>query len=133
MTSRAATGGWGLLLAAGLHADWHLARPLHHRLSLAWPGHWVATAALFALVGWWIARRWTDRRWRMALDVLVIALVVAQVIEPSLEVLVYEHRLGYPVEPERWRVLARTLAAALPAYAVALWMCAPRPAARVAA
>lgn len=46
-----------LLLAAGIHVDWHLARPHHHRLSMDWSQHWIFAAALFAIIGCIIARR----------------------------------------------------------------------------
>ena len=39
-----------VVLAAALHVDWHLARPLHHRLSLDWSHHWLITAAVFTIV-----------------------------------------------------------------------------------
>lgn len=114
-----------LLLAAGIHVDWHLARPQHHRLSLGWSEHWLFAGALFAVIGWVIARRWPAERWQLGGWVLVSALLLAQLVEPLLEVAFYQHRLGYPHEPERWRVFWVCLATGLPAYAAALWLCAP--------
>ena len=35
---------------------------------------------------------------------ILLALVVAQLVEPVLEALVYDHQLAYDVEPERWLV-----------------------------
>jgi hypothetical protein len=116
-----------VILAVVLHLDWHLARPVHHRLSLEWPHHWLATAAAFAIVGWIIARGWPRDRWQLGGAVYVAAVVLAQVVEPGLEVLVYEARLGYAVETERWAAFGRAMAAATPAYWGALWVCARRP------
>jgi hypothetical protein len=111
-----------LLLAVGLHADWHLARPLHHRLSMAWQHHWIFAALLFALVGALVALRWPPpARWRSGARVLVLGLIAAQFIEPVLTLAFYEHRLAYEVEPERWAILFESLAVGLPAYVVTLW------------
>jgi hypothetical protein len=113
-------------LAAVLHLDWHLARPAHHRLSLDWPGHWLATAVLFAITGWIIARAWPDARWSLGAAVFVAAVILAQLVEPVLEILFYEGRLGYEGEPARWAAFGQAIAAATPAYWGALWLCAPR-------
>jgi hypothetical protein len=113
-----------VLLAVALHADWHFARPVHHRLSLGWPYHWLVTGALFGIAGWVIARRWPAARWPLGVAVFVGAIVVAQGLEPMLEVLFYEGRLGYNSEPERWAAFGRAIAAAIPAYWGALWLCA---------
>jgi hypothetical protein len=115
-------------LAAVVHVDWHLARPLHHRLSLAWPHHWLFAAAAFAVVGCIVARAWPHAPLRTAAWVVALGLVLAQGIEPLLEVALYEHRLGYPHEPARWRVFAACVAAGLPALLLALWLCRPRTA-----
>jgi hypothetical protein len=113
-----------VLLSAVLHVDWHLARPAHHRLSLDWPYHWVATALVFAGSAWLIARRWPTVRWQLGATVLVAAILLAQVIEPALEVIVYQGRLGYASEPARWAAFGQALAAAIPVYWGALWLCA---------
>ena len=111
-----------LLLAVGLHVDWHLARPLHHRLSLAWQHHWIFAALLFATVAALLALRWPPpARWRAGAWVLAIGLVAAHVIEPVLTLAFYERRLAYEVEPERWMIFFESLAAGLPAYVVTLW------------
>ena len=117
-----------LFLATAVHVDWHLARPTHHRLSLGWEQHWLFAAAAFALVGWAIARRWPDRPWRAAAGIVAGALVIAQVIEPMMEVLAYQGRWGYPGDPGRWGVFMTCVAAGLPAMALALVTCRPRQA-----
>ena len=115
-----------LILGATLHVDWHLARPLHHRLSLAWSEHWLATAAIFAIVGCVIARFWPSQRFRVGAIVLVSAAVLAQFVEPLLEALIYERRLGYDVEPARWVAFVESIVASSIAYIAALILCAPR-------
>lgn len=115
-----------LVLAAAVHVDWHLARPAHHRLSLAWPHHWLFAAAAFAAVGWVIARRWPAAPGRVAAGIVSLALGLAQGVEPVLEVALYQHRLGYPSEPGRWAAFGLCVAAGLPALLLALRFCRPR-------
>src|SRR5687768_4498118 len=111
-----------LLLAIGVHVDWHLARPLHHRLSLAWQHHWIFAALFFSAAACVIAFRWPRAaQWRTAGWILLWGLVGAQLVEPVLTLAYYEHRLGYEVEPERWEAFFECLAAGLPAYVATLW------------
>jgi hypothetical protein len=56
--------------------------------------------------------------------VYVTAVILAQIVEPVLEVLFYHGRLGYAGEPERWAAFGRAMAAATPAYWGALALCA---------
>ena len=114
MRSRLFASGLCIALAVGLHVDWHLARPRHHRLSLAWPYHWVITAVLFGIVAWLIARLWTRDRWRIGFAIFLGAVFLAQIVEPMMEILVYEQGLGYPADPGRWEVFLLTMAAAIP-------------------
>jgi hypothetical protein len=119
----------GIVLAVSLHADWHLARPHHHGLlnpGLNWPYHWVATAAVFGIVGFVIARFWPRRRWQIGVLALVIGVVAAQLIEPVGEAAVFQQRLGYVSEPGRWLAFWQALAAAVPTYLLALWLGAKR-------
>lgn len=115
-----------LLLGAGLHLDWHLARPLHHRLSLGWSHHWAITAGIFAVAACVIARFWPAQRWRMGAIVFVGGALIAQVVEPVLEVLIYEGRFGYDVEAARWVAFGKSLLASAVAYVSALALCAPK-------
>ena len=115
-----------LALAAFLHLDWHFARPLHHRLSLDWSSHWIACAAVFALVGWYVARRWPEAKWTAAAWNVAIALIVAQVVEPLLETAYYDGRLLYDVEPARWAAFGQCLAAGLPALGLILFVAGRR-------
>jgi hypothetical protein len=67
-----------------IHVDWHFARPHHHRLSLEWSSHWLFGMVFFAVAGWYVARRWSDRPWRAAAWNVALALILAQGIEPCL-------------------------------------------------
>jgi hypothetical protein len=113
------------LLATAIHVDWHLARPTHHQWSLGWTQHWIFAALVFGIIGWMIARIWPERPVRVALRVVGLAVLLAQGIEPVLEVALYQHRFGFPNEPERWVVFAICLAAGLPVPGAALWFCRP--------
>jgi hypothetical protein len=116
----------GLLLATLIHIDWHMARPAHYhlggRLGLGWPYHWMVTALVFAIAGWFIARTWPEKRWRVGAESLAIGVVIGQGIEPMLEVAQAYHRFGYPDEPARMTAFWQTMLAAVPAYAIALWL-----------
>jgi hypothetical protein len=124
--------GLSLLLAAGIHVDWHLARPHHHRLSADWGEHWIFAIVLFALAGCAVARAWPAERVRLGAWVLGAAVVLAQVVEPLLEAAFYDRTLAYDVEPARWTAFFVCLGAGIPSYALALWLCA-RPVPRLRA
>ncbi|HJU68434.1 MAG TPA: hypothetical protein VJ650_09300 [Gemmatimonadaceae bacterium] len=113
-------------LAAVIHIDWHLARPVHHRLSLGWTDHWIFAVAAFAIVGCLIARGWPDAPARAAAGIVGLAVLLAQGVEPVLEVAFYDHQLGYPDDPGRWGAFALCLAAGLPALVATLVVCRPR-------
>ena len=120
---RCASCTLALVLAVGIHIDWHFARPLHHRLSLGWEQHWIFAALLFAGVASLVALRWpSSERWRVGAWVLFWGVVIAQVVEPVVTRAIYEHRVAYLIdEPGRWRVFFESLAAGIPAYACTLW------------
>jgi hypothetical protein len=118
----------GVVLAVGLHADWHLARPDHHapgfslNRGLNWSYHWVATALLFAIVGCVIARLWPAQRWRIGVLALAFAIVLAQVLEPVFESIVYQGHFGFSTETARWAAFGQALCASIPVYALGLWL-----------
>jgi len=114
-------------LAGAVHLDWHLARPARHhpRVSLGWDQHWLFAVVAFAAVGWLVARAWPERPWRPGAWIAALALLLAQGVEPASEVVLYLHRLGYPDDPGRWAAFFLCVAAGLPAYALALWLCRP--------
>jgi hypothetical protein len=114
-----------LALAAAVHADWHLARPTHHRLSLGWNQHWLFAALAFGFVGWVVARTWPEHTWRRGATIATLALLLAQGIEPMAEVALYQHRFGYPDEAARWTAFFVCIAVGLPVFALALWWCRP--------
>jgi hypothetical protein len=118
--------GLVLALAAAIHIDWHLARPVHHRLSLGWPNHWIFAIVAFALVGCLIARGWPDAPGRAAAGIVGLAVLLAQGLEPLLEVAIYDQQLGYPGDPGRWSAFAVCLAAGVPALLACLILCRPR-------
>ena len=109
-----------LVLAALVHTDWHFARPTHHRLSLGWSSHWLFCFVVFAAAGWFIVRRWPADRWRAAAWNIGLALIVAQLVEPVLEALLYDHQLAYDVEPERWIAFWQCVGAGVPGLILAL-------------
>lgn len=120
----------GLLLATLIHLDWHMSRPAHYhiggRLGLGWPYHWIVTALVFGIVGWFIARTWPESRWRVGAVSLLIGVILGQVVEPMLEVVQAYHRFGYPDEPGRMAAFEQTMLAAVPVYALALWLSVKR-------
>jgi hypothetical protein len=119
-----------LVLATLVHVDWHFARPLHHRLSLDWSTHWIFCIVIFAAAGWYIARRWPDAPWRAAAWNVALALFIAQIVEPLLEVAYYDHRLAYEMDPGRWTVFWECVGTGIPALAIVTWWLTsrrPRP------
>lgn len=109
-----------LLVGALIHVDWHFARPLHHRLSLAWSTHWIACIVGFGAIAAYVARRWPDRPWQAAASVFGWGIVIGQVVEPLFESILYDHRFGYDVEPERWVAFGQCAGAGLAAAVIVL-------------
>lgn len=119
-----------LILAALVHVDWHFARPLHHRLSLDWSTHWIFCIVIFAIAGWYIARRWPDAPWEAAAWNVGLTLFIAQIVEPVLETAYYDHSLMYDLDPGRWTVFWECVGAGLPALAIVIWWMTSRRARR---
>jgi hypothetical protein len=115
---------WPLVaaLAIVVHADWHFARPHHYRLSLEWSSHWLFALVSFAIAGWYIAGKWPDHPWRASIWNVVLALVIAQGIEPVLEAVIDGRGIGYLVAPERWTAFWQCVGAGVPALALAVWI-----------
>lgn len=65
------------------------------------------------------------RRRRHGTLVFVTAALLAQVVEPVLEVPIDDHRLGYDVEAGRWIAFGKSIFASAIAYATMLTRCAP--------
>lgn len=119
--------GLTLALAAAIHVDWHLARPTHHRLSLGWAQHWIFAAIVFAIAGCLIARAAPSAPWRVAATIVGLAVVLAQLVEPVMEMILYDGRFGYPSDPGRWTAFFVCMAAGIPAMVATLVLCRPRP------
>lgn len=119
--------GLTLALAAAIHIDWHLARPTHHRWSLGWPQHWIFAVIVFAIAGWLIARAAPNAPWRVAAAILGVAVGLAQVVEPVMEMVVYDGQLAYPSDPGRWTAFLVCMGAGIPAMIATLVLCRPRP------
>lgn len=72
-------------LATMMHLDWHAARPVEHHLSLGWQYHWLLAVPSFALTAWYVLRVWPDAVLRASVWIIVIASVLAAVVEPAWE------------------------------------------------
>ena len=104
--------GSTVLLAAAIHADWHLSRPGHHGgLSGDWPLHWVSAVPVFALIAWLVSRQPAAARWRAAACVIVGGAVVGQLLEPLFEVLTDGVGWRWLLLNIRWAAFAEFLAA----------------------
>ncbi|MGH7568956.1 MAG: hypothetical protein ACREL9_08310 [Gemmatimonadales bacterium] len=107
-------------IGLAIHIDWHLARPVHERLSFGWPGHWLLALPVFLAAGWYLTRGWPTAPARPAALSVGLGVVLGQVLEPLGEVLVYHATLAEVFEPTRLRAFAVFLAAGLVALALAL-------------
>jgi len=104
--------GYAGLLAAAIHADWHLSRPGHHgRLSGDWPGHWIVAVPLFALIALLVSRQPAAARWREAAWVIVGGVVLGQLLEPLFEVLADGVGWSWMLLDIRWTAFAEFMAA----------------------
>lgn len=109
---------WPLVLLpiVVIHADWHAARPLHHRWSLDLDWHWLLAVPVFVLAAAYLRRRSPGRLWEAAAANLLLASFGAQVIELLAEELYYEGRWVLMTDPLRWTVFAQFMAAGLLAF-----------------
>jgi hypothetical protein len=106
------TVGLVLLLALAVHVDWHIGRPVHHRLSLGWSYHWILGVASFALVTWLVLGKARDGPGQLAL-IVIVGLVAGQIGEPIGEVLVYREPWQSVMPAERWHVFLAFAAAGI--------------------
>ena len=109
-----------LLLAAVIHADYHLARPPIHHWSFGLWWHWVSCIVVFALAGAYLAWRWPADRWRAAAINVTLGVIGGQVIEPLLEDIPFGGGIVWHVGPERWAAFGLCMAAGIPAVMVTL-------------
>lgn len=112
------SGLLALLIAVIIHADFHVARPTHHRLSLGLSYHWVFAAIAFFLVSWIIARVWPEKPWRAAAGIAALGIALGQGVEPVLEYATNSGGLGYATEPSRWAAFFACIAAGIPALVI---------------
>jgi hypothetical protein len=74
-----------LALATMMHLDWHSARPAEHHLSLGWTYHWLLAVPSFALTACYVLRVWPEAVTRASLWIILIASVLAAIVEPAWE------------------------------------------------
>ena len=104
--------GWAFLLAALVHLDWHLGRPLEMRLSLAWPLHWLTGLAAGAAMAWMFLKRFEpSAAWRRLVLVGVLGFVLGQFVEPALEVVAFGVTFEQVYPWVRWRLFFEFAAA----------------------
>ena len=109
-----------LVLAAVIHADYHLARPPIHHWSYGLSWHWVSCAVLFALAGAYLAWRHPADRWRAAAINVTLGVIAGQFILPLVENIPFGGGIGWHVPPDRWAAFALCMAAGIPAVMVVL-------------
>jgi hypothetical protein len=104
-------------VALAIHVDWHLARH-HGRLSGGWREHWAFAIPVFALAGWYAARRCPHRLGVVSASTLALAVLLAQVLEPLGEYVFFRWPLNQGFGPARQVAFGLFLAAGLPTYAL---------------
>lgn len=109
---------WLAALWIGLliHVDWHLGRPVHHRLSYGLSYHWLLGLVAFVPVVWVIGRRWSHAFLRASLLTIGLGVVLGQGLEPLGEVLLLPAGWLPFTDPVRWRVFGEFLLAGGIAY-----------------
>lgn len=83
-----------IALAVAFHVDWHLAPAHHGRLSFDWKLHWLTAIPVFALLAWYLVRKWSDQIAGAFVTVIVIAIVLEQGLEPLVALVLYGERLS---------------------------------------
>jgi hypothetical protein len=113
---------WLTALWLGLlvHVDWHLARPLHHRLSFGLEAHWLLGVGAAFSVGWIVARRWPRSPARAAALIVALGVLMGQGLEPLGEVVTTGWDWEPLQNPQRWRAVGEFLAATVLSLPVAL-------------
>jgi hypothetical protein len=115
-----------LLLAGAIHADWHFARPGHHRLSLGLPWHWLLAIPVFALVATYVGRAWPWRIGATSLWIVGSAILLGGVIEPAFEYFVGGAPFAWAFGRERNIALASFVGTGLLSYLVVPARCGAR-------
>lgn len=111
-----------------IHADWHIARPVHDRLSLGWSAHWLLAIPVFLGAGWYLARRWPGAWLRPAALSVGLGVLLGQAVEPLVEALHYQFPVAEAFEAPRLAAFAAFFAAGLATLAVFRVVQGPRQA-----
>src|SRR5688572_12385058 len=107
-------------LAGAIHADWHFARPTHHRLSLGLPWHWLLAIPVFTLVAWYVTRVWPMQVRRASIAIVLSAAFAAGVLEPAWEYFMDGANLEWAFGATRNAALAAFVGTGLIAYVLTL-------------
>jgi len=103
-----------LILAAGIHLDWHLGRPGHHaNLSFHLPYHWLLALPVFSGLWLLVRWRWPDSPWKTAGLVILVGILLGQGLEPLGEVIASAGRHQPFAQAVRWKVFGEFILAGL--------------------
>jgi FtsH-binding integral membrane protein len=109
-----------LLLATAIHADWHFARPAHHRLSLDLSWHWLLAIPVFALAAVYVAKKNPPRPLAVSVLLIGLATLIGAVVEPAYEYFLGGATWDWAFGPQRtWAALAFVTTGVV-AYAITL-------------
>ena len=98
---------WAAVLAALVHVDWHVGRPADMPPSLGWPFHWLLGLATGIVMAWSFLRRRRSQTEGVDLSIaLGLGLVLGQVVEPTLEVLIFQESFATVNPAVRWELFA---------------------------
>ena len=107
-------------LATTIHVDWHLARPVHHQLSLGLSWHWLFAIPVFALVAWYVARAWPSQLLRTSIALIASAVVIGGVLEPCWEYFLEDAPFEWAFGATRNLALAAFVTTGLVSYCIAI-------------
>ena len=92
---------WAAALAVLVHVDWHVGRPADMPPSLGWSLHWL----LGIVMGWSFLRRRGSQTEGVDLVIaLGLGLVLGQLVEPTLEVLIFQESFATVNPAVRWEL-----------------------------
>lgn len=120
-----------IALAVAINLDWQLARPHHGRFSFDWKLHWLTAIPVFALLAWYVVRKWPDQVAGALVTALAIALVLAQGVEPLYESVVYDSHLSNAFSDARLDALAAFMVTGIATAALVIQFLPRRPGLRM--
>jgi len=102
---------WRLVIAIAvmLHLDWHVARPHGMHFSGAWQHHWILGLLTLSAAAWFVVRKWPHAPWSAAAVNLGIAILLAQIVEPIVYGLIFEHGSPPMNPPFFWQAFGEFL------------------------